>query len=244
VRMNPAENLLIADHIKKPAKPSTREQLHDFDLSRLDSIQSLTVFYAVFKNISMSSLSPEVRARIDAKFRELIGRMQDSVSRRGDFMTNISDSSFVTEDIRNLLNHATRESEALDINEAGDIVGWSRGPRGTRAVMWSRAGLRELGGLPGASHSRARAINARGEVVGDSGGDHEGRAFLWTRAAGLQDLNTLLAQAAPFELVEAVAINDQGQIIALGRERGHGHHGAHRNGRAVPTRVFLLDPAR
>jgi len=116
VRMNPAENLLIADHIKKPAKPSTREQLHDFDLSRLDSIQSLTVFYAVFKNISMSSLSPEVRARIDAKFRELIGRMQDSVSRRGDFMTNISDSSFVTEDIRNLLNHATRESEALDIN--------------------------------------------------------------------------------------------------------------------------------
>jgi len=116
LRMNQAENILVADRVKAPAKPSTREQLHDFDLSRLDSIQSLTVFYAVFKNISMSSLTPEARARIDAKFRQLVSRMQDSVSRRPDFMANISDSSFVAEDIRNLLNHATRENAALDIN--------------------------------------------------------------------------------------------------------------------------------
>lgn len=116
INLSDKENILVAERIKAPGKPSTREQLNDFDLSRLDSIQSLTVFYAVFKNISMSSLSPEVRARVDAKFRQLVSLMQDSVSRRSDFMANISDSSFVAEDIRNLLSHATRENAALDIN--------------------------------------------------------------------------------------------------------------------------------
>ncbi|MBT1686319.1 HAMP domain-containing histidine kinase [Fulvivirgaceae bacterium PWU37] len=117
LRINLSENVLVAERSKAPAKTTTlRDQLSDFDLSRLDSIQSLTVFYAVFKNISMSNLSPEARARIDAKFRELVGRMQDSVSRRSDYMANISDSSFVAEDIHNLLSHASRESEALDVN--------------------------------------------------------------------------------------------------------------------------------
>lgn len=115
LRINLSENVLVAERAKAPTK-TTRDQINDFDLSRLDSIQSLTVFYAVFKNISMSNLSPEARARIDAKFRELVGRMQDSVSRKSDFMASISDSSFVAEDIHNLLSHASRESDALDAN--------------------------------------------------------------------------------------------------------------------------------
>jgi signal transduction histidine kinase len=115
LRINLSENVLVAERARTPTK-TTRDQIIDFDLSRLDSIQSLTVFYAVFKNISMSNFSPEARARIDAKFRELVGRMQDSVSRRSDFMASISDSSFVAEDIHNLLSHAGRESDALDAN--------------------------------------------------------------------------------------------------------------------------------
>ncbi|MCD9017590.1 ATP-binding protein [Parachryseolinea silvisoli] len=116
LRINLSENVLVAERVKALPTKTTRDQIIDFDLSRLDSIQSLTVFYAVFKNISMSNLSPEARARIDAKFRELVGRMQDSVSRRSDFMASISDSSFIAEDIHNLLSHASRESEALDEN--------------------------------------------------------------------------------------------------------------------------------
>lgn len=115
LRLNLSQNILVAERNQAPTK-TTRDQLNDFDLSRLDSIQSLTVFYAVFKNISMSNLTPEARARIDAKFRELVGRMQDSVSRKSNFIANISDSSFVAEDIHNLLNHASRESDALDAN--------------------------------------------------------------------------------------------------------------------------------
>jgi probable HAF family extracellular repeat protein len=110
--------------------------------------------------------------------------------------------------------------------------------------MWSAGQIRELGALAGARLSRARAINARGEVVGDCGDGHDGRAFLWTRARGMQDLNGLIASSSPFLLQEAVSINDQGQIVALGIEGGRGHHDHNRHGRAVPVRVFLLVPGR
>jgi probable HAF family extracellular repeat protein len=133
------------------------------------------------------------------------------------------------------------ESEALSLNDAGDIVGWSGGAAGTRAVMWSSGEMRDLGGLAGAEHSRARAVNARGEVVGDSGNAHRSRAFLWTRARGMQDLNRLLPARSRFVLVEAVAINDQGHIVALGREHDQ-HDGESRYARADPLRVFLLVP--
>jgi len=118
ITLTDKENVLVVERLKDATVKNTlRQQFIDFDLSRLDSIQSLTVFYAVFKNIPMSNLSPEARARVDAKFRELVSQMQDSVSRRrSDFMAGISDSSLVAEDIHNLLSHATRENQALDIN--------------------------------------------------------------------------------------------------------------------------------
>jgi len=119
VRLNLSdkENILVAERTTAADKTTTtRDQLVAFDLSRLDSIQSLTVFYAVFKNVSMSNLSDEARARIDAKFKELVGRMQTAEAQHTDFISSISDSSFVDQDIHNLLNHATRESQALDIN--------------------------------------------------------------------------------------------------------------------------------
>jgi probable HAF family extracellular repeat protein len=146
-----------------------------------------------------------------------------------------------------------RESEAAAINEAGQVVGWSRGAAGIRAVLWSSGEIVDLGALNGAQHTKARAINGQGQVVGDSGGAHRSRAFVWTRARGMHDLNALIPAASGIVLVEAVAINEQGQIIALGhdydpaRQAQHGHHGDHADnplGRAAPVRVFRLDPAR
>jgi probable HAF family extracellular repeat protein len=132
-----------------------------------------------------------------------------------------------------------QESEALGINEAGDIVGWSRGSGRTRAVMWSAGKIRELGALHGSKHTRARAINARGEVVGDSIIAHHSRAFLWTRDRGMRDLNDLIPASSSFVLEEALAINDRGHIVALGQE--HSDHEVE-NDHATPVRVFLLVP--
>jgi probable HAF family extracellular repeat protein len=108
--------------------------------------------------------------------------------------------------------------------------------------MWSSGEIRDLGALAGASLSRARAINARGEVVGNSGQGHHSRAFLWTRDRGMQDLNALIRATTPLALQEAVAINDQGQIVAVGIAHEHAHHDPDRHGRAFPVRVFLLVP--
>lgn len=120
VNLSDQENVIIVDHPKiqtSQINSTIKEELSDFDLSKLDSIKSLTVFYAVFKNISIKDLSNEDRAKVDAKFNELVANMEDSVARsQTGFMGNISDSSFVTEDLKSLLNYATIESEALEMN--------------------------------------------------------------------------------------------------------------------------------
>ena len=54
------------------------------------------------------------------------------------------------------------ESEALDLNNGREVVGWSGGPAGLRAVLWSAGSMHELGAVRGAQHSRARAINNQG----------------------------------------------------------------------------------
>lgn len=127
VSLSAAENVITVNRSRAPGnartevadKSSIQEELNDFDLSKLDSIQSLTVFYAVFKNISVKDLSEEARLQIEGKFNQLVAQMRDSVSKaEPEFMGNISDSSFVAEDIRSLVNHATLESGTLQTNRA------------------------------------------------------------------------------------------------------------------------------
>ena len=111
--------VLSAEEKKKAEAGSLKGQLSDFDMTKLDSIQSITVFYAVFKDIAMKDLTAAERKKLDAKFHELVMQMEDSVARsQSQFIANISDSSFVAEDIRNLLNHATLESDALQANRS------------------------------------------------------------------------------------------------------------------------------
>lgn len=100
---------------EKPAHtPLPSDYFKNFDLSKLDSIQSLTVFYAVFKNYQMSSLSEKAKKQVDQKFYELVRQLEDSVRRNETLVTGrISDSSFVEDDIRNLLQQASDEQKIL-----------------------------------------------------------------------------------------------------------------------------------
>jgi probable HAF family extracellular repeat protein len=103
-------------------------------------------------------------------------------------------------------------SEAIAINDAGQIVGWANtvaNPPAPHAVLWSAAlVIQDLGTLGGAT-STAVDINASGQVIGMSdvpGGGRRG--FIWTSGGGMQDLATLLGYPAS----DVVAINDAGQI--------------------------------
>jgi probable HAF family extracellular repeat protein len=119
------------------------------------------------------------------------------------------------QDLGTLPGHG--RSEALSINESGDVVGSSGNPQQRRAVLWVQGGsIRDLGTLPGGVSSRALGIS-KGEVVGTSETSDGERAFLWTDAGGMQDLNSLLISRSGFVLTQAVSINSQGIILAVGQ---------------------------
>jgi probable HAF family extracellular repeat protein len=141
----------------------------------------------------------------------VVGRAQTAIDEEARAFVAVTD---VMVDL-GLLPGATPQlagSEALAINDAGQIVGWANtpaNPPARHAVLWS-AGLviQDLGTLGGAA-STAIDINASGQVIGMSdvaGGGQRG--FLWTSGDGMQDLVTLLGSPAS----NVVAINDAGQI--------------------------------
>ena len=126
--------------------------------------------------------------------------------------------------------------KAYGINDRRLVVGTSE--RG--AYLWRWGLITWLGMLPGHSFSRANDVNNRGRIVGVSGVEDwyggrdytQGRAFLWERGR-VFDLNKLIAPGTAWELEEARAINDRGQIVGWGFP----------SGRAAGVRhAFLLTP--
>ncbi len=102
--------------VEKPvSKVKVIVSFQEFNFDYLDSIKSLTVFYAVIKNVKVGNLDEEMTRRIDAKFYELIGKWDDSLNslKSKRFMGKISDSSLVQNDISLLIEQALREKQAL-----------------------------------------------------------------------------------------------------------------------------------
>jgi probable HAF family extracellular repeat protein len=82
-------------------------------------------------------------------------------------------------------------------------------------------GTRRMLGTLGGSFSIARDLNNQGEVVGGSltEGDENFHGFIY-RNNRLYDLNKLLDAAAGWEVLQAVCINNHGEIIAIGSHTG------------------------
>jgi probable HAF family extracellular repeat protein len=131
-------------------------------------------------------------------------------------------------------------SGALAINNRGDVVGYSQGPSGMRAFLWTRSnGMKALGILSGGNSSRALAINDSGVIVGSSTSSLGDRAFIWTEETGMTDLNNASSVDLDLVLFEAHAINNKGQIIAMG---GPVASVGHEECAPAPPASFLLTP--
>ena len=119
-------------------------------------------------------------------------------------------------------------SIAYDINEAGQVVGWSGGNSPDRAILWDPVeGIQNLGTLwapvYGDGQSFAYGINNDGQVVGQvqwGGGPSNCTAFLWDSVEGMRQIDGSLAYD----------INEGGQVVGVyitgqGTHRAMGPYG-------------------
>jgi len=121
-------------------------------------------------------------------------------------------------------------SYPLWINDAGKIVGEADtsdvenalGQFPHHAFLWRNGSMRDLGTLGSTSH--AEAINARDQVVGRSRLGSEisvlQHAFFWEDGGAMIDLNTLIPSGSSLQLIDAVNINDRGEILVVGLPLG------------------------
>ena len=121
-------------------------------------------------------------------------------------------------------------SSASAINAAGQVVGYSSTSSGYHAFLYSGGAMKDLGTLGSfqtplgtMSGSGANAINSLGQVVGDTSTSSGSSAFLYQNGH-MQDLNALLPPSSRWRIIDAVGINDKGQIVAYAMDSGWLEH--------------------
>jgi probable HAF family extracellular repeat protein len=115
---------------------------------------------------------------------------------------------------------------AYGINNRGQVVGWAESGLGqgySHAFLYSGGTITDLGTLPGGPLTYGISgapipygINDSGQVVGSANFGYN-EAFLYSGGTML-DLNNLVTLPSGVYLTNAAAINDRGQIAALGSD--------------------------
>jgi len=114
-------------------------------------------------------------------------------------------------------------TRAVDVAENGLVAGEGAKEAyggGIAAFIWNETdGFTFLPGLNGGEEMRVhpRSVNSTGTVVGRAlDGQDEWRGFIWNPDYGMHDLEEVATLPSGFNLQEALVINENGWIVALG----------------------------
>lgn len=145
-----------------------------------------------------------------------------------------------TEGMKDIGTLGGDSGQAYFVNDAGEVVGSANVPGAlgcddgaqNQAFLWRNGVMTNLGAPDGDACSGAAAINSKDQIVG-AGDDCNGnlqKAFLSEDGGPAVDLNTLIPPNLGLQMINAVYINDSGEIAA---------HGTLSNG---DIRAFVLIP--
>jgi probable HAF family extracellular repeat protein len=131
-------------------------------------------------------------------------------------------------------------SVAMGLNQFGDVVGWSAGPTGTRAFVYTSArGMTALPAPAGRPVTTARAINGSGVIVGtaSTGGSDIGRAVRWQSGVA-----TDLGALGGGYFSEARGVNEAGTVVGTSSAQGGSWLATHAFRYADQTGMVDLTP--
>ena len=122
-------------------------------------------------------------------------------------------------------------SVATTINDAGEVAGYLFTNGQTHAAIALSGGWSDLGDMLGGGSARINDMNHFRQAVGTALNTNSQWQAFYYEDGHAYNLNQLLpSDSQDWNLVEARAINDQGQIVGVGQRNGQ-------------TRAFLLFPA-
>jgi probable HAF family extracellular repeat protein len=139
-------------------------------------------------------------------------------------------------------------SAATAINDKGQVAGYAAFPKPPdpllsvrdHAFLWENGTLKDLGTLPGDTHSEAYALNEKGQVVGTSETAlGPTRAFLYDTDGTIKPLGNLPGGTSSF----AAGINDAGVTVGDAFiDPDNTHAFVWMNGTMYDLNVFIDDP--